>query len=53
MRFLLPKALAVAVTLAGCASVQLDPQQQAATTLAPFIGQRGIARRDVAVWWEQ
>jgi hypothetical protein len=47
MRFLLPAVLAVALTLAGCASVQLDPQQQVATTLAPFNAQIGLNRISV------
>ena len=49
MRFLLPEALAVAVTLAlaGCASVQLDPQPAVATTLAPFNAQIGLNRISV------
>jgi hypothetical protein len=47
MRFLLPAVLAVALTLAGCAPIQLDPQQQVATTLAPFNAQIGLNRISV------
>jgi hypothetical protein len=47
MRFPLPAVLAVALTLAGCAPIQLDPQQQVATTLAPFNAQIGLNRISV------
>jgi len=40
MGLLLPEVVvAFALTLAGCASVQLDPQPEVATTLAPFNAQ--------------
>jgi hypothetical protein len=39
---------AVCVALNGCASVQLDPQKPAATTLAPFNAQLGLNRVSVA-----
>jgi hypothetical protein len=47
LRFLLPMALTFALTLAGCASVQLDPQPTVATTLAPINAQIGINRISV------
>jgi hypothetical protein len=41
MRYPLP-AVVAALILAGCASVQIDPQKTAATTVAPFDAQLGF-----------